>query len=47
MRFFYGGEITTNDPIKLETLDKILDLLDEYVELVEQIKENNENADSD
>ena len=33
---FYGGEIKDIlGPISLESLDKILDLLDEYDELVE------------
>ena len=35
-KLFYGGEINcVQDEIKLENLDSILDLIDEYIELKE------------
>ena len=37
---FYGGDIKCLlDPISIDSLDNILDLLDEYIELVESTTE--------
>jgi hypothetical protein len=32
---FYGGEITLEDDMKVDNLDLILDLVDDYIDLVE------------
>ena len=38
---FYGGEIDCIlGSISIESLDKILDLIDEYIELRESVEEN-------
>lgn len=38
--FFYGGEIHCMlGKMKIENLDKILDLMDEYIEIVESLEE--------
>ena len=40
MGFFYGGFITCcQGTIKIENLDFILDLIDEYIELIELVEE--------
>ena len=44
--FFYGGEIHCMlGKMKIENLDKILDLIDEYIEIVESLEEES-NAGS-
>lgn len=41
--FFYGGEIHCMlGKMKIENLDKILDLIDEYIEIVESLDEKEE-----
>ena len=34
---FYGGEITLEEDMKVDNLDLILDLMDEYIELIESL----------
>lgn len=34
---FYGGEIILEDDMKIDNLDLILDLMDEYIELIESL----------
>ena len=34
---FYGGEITLEEDMKLDNLDLILDLIDEYIDLIESL----------
>ena len=38
MIFYYGGLIKTQEPISILSLDKILDLIDEYILLVEAVE---------
>lgn len=41
---FYGGEIKCIlGEINIDDLDKILDLIDEYIELCEVIEDGNDN----
>ena len=45
--FFYGGEIHCMlGKMKQENLDKVLDLMDEYIELVESLEEVNHDRSS-
>lgn len=34
---FYGGEITLKEDMKVDNLDLILDLIDEYIDLIENL----------
>lgn len=35
---FYGGEITLEEDMKLDNLDLILDLIDDYIDLIENCR---------
>lgn len=40
---FYGGELHLENDIQLNNLDKILDIIDDYVDILELTKEGNKN----